>query len=187
MEIERKFRVRKVPENLEQYERKQLEQGYLCINPVVRVRKTVKEGETTYLLCYKSKIGLELNADAKARVHVEEELPLLKESYDLLFSKIEGRPIRKKRYLIPYRDYVIELDVFEGELSGLVFAEVEFPDEEETASFVIPDWFAEDVTFDERFRNNWLAMDDEAVNEMKRAGFFLRKEGKINKASVKFL
>ena len=39
MEIERKFLIRQLPEHLEQYPYLQIEQGYLCTNPVVRIRK----------------------------------------------------------------------------------------------------------------------------------------------------
>ena len=33
MEIERKFRIRRLPESLEQYPYLQIEQGYLCTKP----------------------------------------------------------------------------------------------------------------------------------------------------------
>ena len=39
MEIERKFTIRQLPKDLESYTCLQLEQGYLCTDPVVRVRK----------------------------------------------------------------------------------------------------------------------------------------------------
>lgn len=39
-EIERKFLVKKLPEDLEKYECRQLEQGYLCTEPVVRIRRS---------------------------------------------------------------------------------------------------------------------------------------------------
>ena len=51
----------------------------------------------------------------------------------------------------------IELDVFHGYLDGLVLAEVEFESEEEAASYVLPDWFLEDVTFDRRYSNAVMA------------------------------
>ena len=53
MEIERKFLVKKenLPENLEQYPCKVIEQGYLCTEPVVRIRKS----NDNYYLTYKSK------------------------------------------------------------------------------------------------------------------------------------
>lgn len=170
MEIERKFTVKEIPAELRQYTCKELEQGYLCTRPVVRVRKSVKNGEANYILCYKSKLGLEKKADATAQVCREEEMPLTAEAYEKLLSKVDGRVITKKRYLIPYDAYTIELDVFGGELTGLVFAEVEFPDEEAAASFVQPSWFDKDVTFDDRFKNNKLALWKEAPEELKKAG-----------------
>ena len=170
MEIERKFTVSAVPADLEQYVCKELEQGYLCTHPVVRVRKSVKNGEASYILCYKSKLGLEQKEDATAQVCREEELPLTKEAYEKLLSKVDGRVITKARYLIPYESYTIELDVFAGELVGLVFAEVEFSDEDAAASFVAPAWFDKDVTFDDRFKNNKLALWKEAPEELKKVG-----------------
>ncbi len=170
MEIERKFTVAELPKDLDAYSYKELEQGYLCTHPVVRIRKSVKDGEAKYILCYKSKLGLEKKDDATAQVCREEEMPLTAESYAHLLSKVDGRVITKKRYLIPYERYTIELDVFAGELAGLVFAEVEFPTEEDSAAFVMPEWFAQDVTFDDRFKNNKLALWPEAPEELKKAG-----------------
>ena len=39
MEIERKFLVRSLPENLEQFPRKRMEQAYISTSPVIRVRR----------------------------------------------------------------------------------------------------------------------------------------------------
>lgn len=174
MEIERKFTIRSLPEHLTEYPCKELEQGYLCTQPVVRVRKSLKNGEAKYLLCYKSKLGMEKKEAGTAQVCREEELPLTKESYEILRSKADGRVITKTRYLIPYRAYTIELDIFSGELAGLVFAEVEFPDEAAAAEFEPPEWFERDVTFDDRFKNNTLALWQEAPEELKKAGIIRR-------------
>ena len=38
MEIERKYLIRELPERLEQYPCRQIEQGYLNTDPVVRIR-----------------------------------------------------------------------------------------------------------------------------------------------------
>ena len=57
MEIEKKFLVRKLPENLTQYSVKHMEQGYLCTDPVLRIRKS----NDRYILTYKSRIGLEVH------------------------------------------------------------------------------------------------------------------------------
>lgn len=166
MEIERKFTINCLPKNLEQYPKKELEQGYLSKAPIVRVRKTVKNGEEGYLLCYKSKLALPKAEEKTANVCEEVELMLTKEAYVHLLSKADGRVLSKTRYLIPYQSYTIELDVFHGDFEGLCFAEVEFPTQEEAEAFCVPDWFLKDVTFDKRFRNNHMATDPDAVKEL---------------------
>ena len=150
MEIERKFTIKKLPDNLEQYEKKEIEQAYLCKKPTLRIRKSNEE----YILTYKSKMGLVMSADVTARCNEEVELPLTKEAYEHLKEKADGQVIIKTRYLIPIENKrKIELDVFHGYLDGLVFAEVEFGSEEEAAAYQMPDWFLEDVTFDHRYSN----------------------------------
>ena len=144
MEIERKFLVEKVPQNLQSYPCRTLEQGYLCTGPVVRIRKD----NDKYELTYKSK-GM--------MVREEHNLPLTKDAYEHLKGKIDGRLISKKRYLIPYESYTIELDIFEGDLAPLILAEVEFQTEDQANSFTPPDWFAEDVTFSPLYHNSFLS------------------------------
>ena len=39
MEIERKFLIKQLPEHLDNYPCRHIEQGYLSTNPVVRIRK----------------------------------------------------------------------------------------------------------------------------------------------------
>lgn len=154
METERKFLLHRLPENLAAYEKKEIEQGYLCTNPVIRVRKSNDE----YYMTYKSRTNTQAASNA-ALVCEEVELPLTKEAYYHLREKADCRLITKNRYLIPLSDgLTAELDIFEGELKGLIFAEVEFKSEEEARNFKMPDWFLEDVTFDDRYKNNVLAM-----------------------------
>ena len=150
MEIERKFTIKCLPEHLNQYEKKEIEQAYLCTGPVVRIRKSNQD----YILTYKSKKGIVLPENATARSCEEVELPLTKEAYEHLKEKADGQVIAKTRYLIPIENgRKIELDVFKGYLKGLVFAEIEFESEEEAAAYQMPDWFEEDVTFDRRYSN----------------------------------
>ena len=77
MEIERKFLVMTPPENYESFPCHEIEQAYLCTEPVVRVRK---EDDTCYLT-YKSK-GL--------LAREEYNLPLTKEAYTHLLTKADG-------------------------------------------------------------------------------------------------
>lgn len=145
MEIERKYLVKELPKHLEQYPVKVISQGYLNTDPVVRVRRS----NDKYTLTYKGK-GL--------MVREEYNLPLNKEAFDHLVTKIDGILIQKRRYLIPLDEkYTIELDIFEGELAPLQLAEVEFESEEEANSFVPPEWFGEDVTFSTAYHNSTLS------------------------------
>lgn len=154
MEIERKFTIKNLPEHLEQYEKKEIEQAYLCSKPTVRIRRS----NENYILTYKSRLGLEFPEQMTARACEEIELPLTKEAYEHLKQKADGSIIAKTRYLIPIEHgRKIELDVFHGYLEGLIFAEVEFESEEEAAAYQMPEWFLEDVTFDKRYRNSFLA------------------------------
>ena len=89
----------------------------------------------------------------------EYNLPLDEASYQHLLTKIDGRLIRKKRYMIPLDDSLtIELDVFEGDLAPLLLAEVEFPDETSALSFTPPEWFGTDVTFSNEYHNSTLSL-----------------------------
>ena len=150
MEIERKFTIKKLPNNLMQYEKKEIEQAYLCKRHTIRIRKSNED----YILTYKSKQGVVTEENATARCNEEVELPLTKEAYEHLKEKADGQIIVKTRYLIPIeQNRKIELDVFHGYLEGLVFAEVEFGSEEEAAAYQLQDWFLKDVTFDRRYSN----------------------------------
>mgnify|MGYP000231779085 FL=1 len=146
MEIERKYLVAKLPDQLETYPCRILEQGYLNTSPVVRIRRD----NDRYELTYKSK-GL--------MAREEYNLPLDEASYQHLLTKIDGRLIRKKRYMIPFNDSLtIELDVFEDDLAPLLLAEVEFPDEASALSFTPPEWFGTDVTFSSEYHNSTLSL-----------------------------
>ena len=88
MEIERKYLVDKLPGHIEDYPCRIISQGYLNINPVVRIRRDNEK----YELTYKSKGFM---------ARQEYNLPLTREAYEHLLTKIDGRLIEKRRYMIP--------------------------------------------------------------------------------------
>lgn len=146
MEIERKYLIDpgSLPFSLEDYPSRLIEQGYLCTEPVVRVRRS----DDAYILTYKG---------AGLMMREEHEFPLTAESYAHLIAKADGYIISKKRYLIPFENYTIELDVFGGDLAPLVLAEVEFPTKKEADDFIPPDWFGQDVTYSCDYHNSTLS------------------------------
>lgn len=153
MEIERKYAIKYVPGELASYPSKKIEQGYLCHKPTIRIRQSNED----YYLTYKSRIG-DKERSGGALVRNEVELPLTKDAYLTLRAKIEGNLVYKTRYLIPLTDgLTAELDIFEGVLSGLVFVEVEFPDEQSADKFNPPDWFWKELSEDNRYSNYHLS------------------------------
>lgn len=145
MEIERKFLIHQLPDSLDILKSHLIEQGYLCTEPVVRIRRD----DNDYILTYKSK-GL--------MIREEYNLPLTRESYEHLKEKVDGRLISKTRHVIPLSSGLcIELDVFHNDLEPLILAEVEFPDEASANAFLPPDWFGEEVTFSTKYHNSTLS------------------------------
>ncbi len=160
MEIERKFTIRQLPEDLNNYPSHHIEQGYLSDSPVVRVRKEDDE----YYLTYKG---------SGMMAREEFNLPLNQDAYYHLREKVDGKIISKQRYLIPLlhpavqkgcpqppADYslTIELDVFDPPFAPLVVAEVEFGSKEAAEAFVPPEWFDEDVTYRKEYHNSYMAL-----------------------------
>ena len=144
MEIERKFLISQenLPQNLVSYPSKKIQQGYLCTDPVVRIRRS----NDSYYLTYKSK-GL--------MCREEYNLPLNAEAYEHLLAKADRNIISKTRYLIPISDELTaEVDVFEKPFAPLVMAEVEFPTIEDAQNFAVPGWFGKEVTFDKNYHNS---------------------------------
>ena len=153
MEIEKKFLVKQLPEHLEQEDSVPIEQGYLNVKPVIRIRRL---GDS-YILTYKAK----QDGNKDVCVNEEVELPLTKEAYEHLKTKIDGCLVEKTRYRIQYNKHCIELDLFHGKYEGMILAEVEFSSVEEADSFEKPDWFGENVSEDYHYTNAYLAMKDE--------------------------
>ncbi len=144
MEIERKYLADPSALNLADHPALQMKQGYLFTDPVLRIRQE----NDAFVLTVKS--GGLLKRE-------EFELSLTREQFDNMSGSVKGCFIEKTRYLIPYEPYTIELDVFHGALDGLIYAEVEFPSEEEALAFTPPSWFKKEVTEDGSFTNASLS------------------------------
>ena len=145
MEIERKFLINEIPFPLDGYNKREIEQAYLCTEPVVRIRKS----DDNYYMTYKS----------KGKISREEyNLPLTKEAYEHLLTKADGNILTKTRYEIPDKDnLIIEFDVFHGKFNGLLLAEVEFESEEQANNYTPPEWFGRDVSLSGEYQNNVLS------------------------------
>ena len=88
----------------------------------------------------------------------EIEVPIEAGAFDRLWKLTESRRIAKRRFRVPLEDGLCaEVDVYAGDLEGLVVAEVEFSSEEEGDGFRAPEWFGRELTDDHRYANQELA------------------------------
>lgn len=146
LEIERKYLVGTLPANLTEYKSYKIEQAYISRKPTIRIRKRDNE----YFLTVKGKGKIS---------KIEYELNITKEEYENLLEKIDGKIIKKTRYIIPiHNNLIAELDVFEDYLDGLIFAEVEFDNKKMCDDFIKPDWFGKDVSLEKGYTNASLSV-----------------------------
>lgn len=146
VEIEKKWLVdiNNIPFNINDYPFLVIEQAYLNTRPVIRIRRSNDD----YYLTYKGSGMMK---------RTEYNLPLNKESYEHMLPKADGKILSKKRYMIPYGKYTIELDEFFKDFKGLFLAEVEFSTEKEAEGFIAPEWFSKEVTLDKKYHNSNMA------------------------------
>jgi adenylate cyclase len=144
-EVERKFVVAQMPELADEGE--EIEQGYLAIGAEGEVRLR-RRGERR-ILTVKRGEGL---------ARSEAEIELDQDQFDALWPLTEGRRLKKRRHLVPHADYEIELDIYDGELEGLIVAEIEFTSEQQARRFDPPEWLGDEVTGDRAYLNETLAV-----------------------------
>ena len=148
-EIERKFLLSELPRDLVWEQTERIRQGYVALDGDVEVRVRTASGAGA-TLTVKSGGG---------RVRVEEELELPADVAAGLWELTAGRRLEKTRRRSPFDGLVLEVDEYEGDLSGLLVAEIEFPDEAAAERFAPPGWLSREVTDEAAYKNRSLACD----------------------------
>lgn len=141
-EIERKFLVSNDNWKDSVVSESVLKQGYLANESNASVRVRIAK-DKAHLNIKSVTVGI-------SRAEFEYEIPV-SEAEEIL-AQVAKRPyIDKKRYKVRCGDHIWDLDVFAGENSGLVVAEVEL--ESEGEAFELPSWAGEEVSGDVRYYN----------------------------------
>lgn len=148
IEIERKYLVHSLDFKDEAYTQNNIAQGYLNSNPERTVRIRIKG--TKGFITIKG-IG---NESGASRLEWEKEIPL-NEAKSLL-KLCEKGVIEKTRYEVKSENHIIEIDEFHGDNEGLIMAEIELKDENE--SIKKPNWLGKEVTGDKRYYNSYLSL-----------------------------
>jgi adenylate cyclase len=145
-EIERKFLVRAEHWRGSVTTHARIRQAYLSFGKRSSTRVRIKDdGDAT--LTIKSR-GAEIR-----RLELEYRIPVL-EAEALMALRHSGL-IEKTRHIVPWRGHTWEVDVFAGENSGLVVAEIELRDEHEP--FERPPWLGVEITGQSQYYNGALA------------------------------
>lgn len=151
-EIERKYLVKDISKlKLESYEKKTIIQVYVYHDKITTIRKRMIEKDGNVKYVYTAKI---VKIGKFSTEEIEKEIS--KELYDQIQPTTPVNVIKKNRYIIPIENNLkIELDVFDNEFKGIIFAEIEFPSEEMAEKFVKPEWFGAELSG--KITNNKMA------------------------------
>jgi adenylate cyclase len=145
-EIERKFLVRSDAWQAAVTESYAIRQGYLARGPEASIRIRVVDDASAMLTVKSAQAG---------RERYEFEYPIPIGDAPMLLQLCDGRILEKRRHIVPVGDCKWEVDVFGGNLTGLVMAELELSHADD--EFAYPDWLGAEVTDDARYYNASLA------------------------------
>lgn len=142
VEIERKFLVRNRDWFARIYSSARIRQGYLANETDISVRvRTVG-----------SEAWLTIKGPARGMSRPEFEYAIPRADAEQMLAHLCRKPlIEKTRYWLNHGDHTWEIDVFEGDNTGLVVAEVELGAVEEDVD--LPPWVGDEVTDDSRYLN----------------------------------
>lgn len=145
-EIERKFLLSTSNLNfLKAYAGTTIVQGYLH-----------ESGMTSRVRIAGDQAFLTLKGKAEGLVRDEWEFPIPRaDAEEILMKQAIGRLIYKTRYAIPAGAHTWEVDVFEGDLKGLVIAEIELGHADD--AFQKPSWVGTEVSHNKAYTNKNLA------------------------------
>jgi len=142
LEIERKFLLKNDSWRQQITKSTLMRQGYLAPLETSSVRVRI-EGDKANLNIKSATIGIR-------RMEYEYAIPL--EDATEMLDQLCPRPqVNKTRHIVVVGSHVWEIDEFYDENQGLIVAELELGDENET--FVVPDWVGDEVSDDPRYYN----------------------------------
>ena len=151
LEIERKFLIDGFPIGLELLRDVEIEQGYICIKPEVRIHKAVDNtrGRTDYRMTLKD------NGDL---TRTEVETDISGNFYYDAMGMLGVRPIVKEYKAYKLGPWVLEVCRVDADTQNeFYYAEIEFPTEVDAKNFVPPKFLGREITYndDYKMKNYW--------------------------------
>ena len=150
LEVERKFLLATIPPDTTF--RADIIDHYIT-NTTLRLRRVQTEHEVTF------KLGQKLRVHPHdTRVILHTSFYLSESEYVFLASTLPSRRLEKRRLTFYGGSIPIGIDQFQGQLEGLVLAEVDFGPNGDPSSLTMPSFALAEVTDDERFTGAGLAL-----------------------------
>jgi adenylate cyclase len=146
-EIERKFLVTGDGWRANVVRSRAMAQAYIARGEQATVRVRIIDD-------VEGRLTIKGRSSGLSRDEFEYDVPL--EDARALVALRTGRLLAKRRYDVIQDGRLWEVDVFEGEFSGLVIAECELEREDEAV--IRPAWLGREVTADARYYNAALAV-----------------------------
>jgi CYTH domain-containing protein len=144
IELEKTYVARSLPEGILSARSEIISDFYInttedIIHPVMRLRRRGNRYELT------KKQPIE-GTDSSAQT--EHTIPLSEAEYLVLKNNVPGRYSSKRRYYMEIEGASAEVDIYEGELTGLVVIDFEFSSKTALQNFSMPKVCLADVTQD---------------------------------------
>ena len=139
VELEYTYLAKEIPKGLSDYPSKLIVDVYYPAeveHPFLRIRQYGDSYELT------KKVPAN---GSDASYQLEHTVQLDRGEFEAL-TKAPGRRVAKRRYYYDYQGQTAEIDVFEGELGGLVEVDFEFTNRDDQLMFKMPDFCLADVT-----------------------------------------
>ncbi len=157
-EIERKYAVNYIPEDLKITDILDIEQAFIYkdAKTVIRVRKiqNQKLNRIEYIYTVKTKGDMEYDKCSNIAQVYEIESHIKEEEYNTLIKNKISNIIRKARIVIPIENNLnVEMDIYKDYLKDLITAEIEFPDEHLANTFEKPKWLGKEIGY--KGLSNW--------------------------------
>ena len=146
MEIERKFLLAEEPLGLLKARHTEIRQGYIMSGARREVRVRAKGDQ--FFLTVKDGSGL---------VRGETETPISAAQFEALWPLTEGARVEKTRYVIPWNNLKLEVDIYSGALAPLRVVEIEFINRAQSEEFIKPSFLGEEITGRGEYSNAQLA------------------------------
>lgn len=149
-EFELTYLLKNIPKDLFDSKSERIIDRYIPTesrHPVIRLRKSGEKMELT---------KKEPIKEGDSSHQLEQTIILTQAEYNAL-EKIPAKVVDKTRYYYSFKKNQIEIDIFEGDLKGLILADVEFSSHEEKNNFFAPDFFLFEVTQAEIVAGGYLA------------------------------